>query len=264
MGAVLSNARYRRTPPAQRPERPEPGRLPTGRRLVTVVVGLVVLAAATVGIVLLGDDDEQAATASTVGTPTTRALGGQAPDEVVARQVLPATLGQGWTDVSRETTPTPPAIDPDDPCATAGQPIQTGLVIRAAMDHLGTGAVVEKAALVGGVVEEGTAVPSLEDTAVLDCLEAGLRSQVAEGTELRRVDQDTPPAPDGALLSGARFDAVDEAGEPGGRFDLLLLQRDRAVSFVLIAVLFPEEATPLAEVVDALDGALEPAAARLN
>lgn len=261
MGAVLSNARYRRTPPAQRPERPEPGRLPTGRRLVTVVVGLVVLAAATVGIVLLSDDDEQAATAS---SPTTRALGGQAPDEVVARQVLPDTLGQGWADVSRETTPTPPAIDPDDPCATAGQPIQTGLLIRAAMDHLGTGAVVEKAALVGGVVEEGTAVPSLEDPVVLDCLEAGLRSQVAEGTELRRVDQGTPPAPDGALLSGARFDAVDETGEPGGRFDLLLLQRDRAVSFVLIAVLFPDEATPLAAVVDALDGALEPAAARLN
>jgi hypothetical protein len=263
MGAVLSNAKYRRTPPPARKERPEPGRLPRGRQLVYVIGGLVVLAAATLGIVLLSDDDDPT-TAPTSATSTTRALGGDAPDDVVARQVLPATLGQGWTDVSRETTPVPPEIDEDDPCSTAGQPIQSGLLIRAAMDHLGTGAVVEKAALVGGVVQEGTPVPSLEDPAVIDCLHQGLQPQVAEGTELRRVDQGTPAAPAGAELSGIRFEAVDENGEVGGRFDLLLLQRDRAVSFVLLAVLFPEEATPLEEVVAALDGALEPAAARLN
>lgn len=259
---ALSNARYRRTPEAA-PRRSEPGRLPTGRRLVVVLVGLAVLAALTVAVVVLsGDDDGE--TSTPTSTSTTGVVGGRAPDVVVAGQILPATFGPGWVEVSREAEPVPAEIEGSDPCASVAQPIATGLVVRAALDHLAPDVVIEKAALVGGVVEEGTVVPRLDDPAVLDCLEQGLRAQVPEGTDLVRADQPTPPASAGAEISGARFDVRDPEGATGARFDLVLLRRDRAVSFVLVAVLAPDRAMPLADLVGALDAPLEAAARRLN
>jgi hypothetical protein len=264
--------RYRRTPEAE-PREP-PGRLPGGRRLVVVIVGLAVLVVLTVAIVVLGGDDSDddaadpaaptstSVPASATSTPPTL---GRAPDVVVARQVLPATLGPGWVEVSRDPEPVPAAIDETDACAAAGQPIQDGLVTRVSFDRLGTQDIVERAALVGGVVTEGATVPSLDDAVVVDCLQQGLQAQVAEGNEVVAVDQpDLPPAPVGASLSGARFEVHEPDGDVPGRFDLLLLQRDRAVVFVLIAVLDPDSATPLADVVAALDAPLALAAPRLN
>lgn len=255
----LSNARYRRTPPPSS-RRVEPGRLPSGRRLVVVLVGLAVLAVLTVAVVALSSDEDDGETS----TSTTPVTGGRAPDVVVAGQVLPATLGPGWVEVSREADPVPAEVEGSDPCASVAQPIATGLVVRAAFDHLAADIVVEKAAIVSGVVEQGTVVPRLDDPAVLDCLEQGVRAQVPEGNELVRVDQPTPRPSTGAEISGARFDVRDAEGVTGARFDLVLLRRDRAVSFVLVAVLAPDRAVPLTDLVGALDAPLEAAARRLN
>ena len=261
----MNQPTYRRTPPP--PERPPPGRLPQGRRLVIVLVGLVVLAVLTLAIVLISDSEDDAASTSTTSagaTSTTGRVGGSAPDIVVAGQVLPATLGPGWAEVAREADPVPAEADPADACSAIGQPIQQGLVVRASFDHLGASDVVERAALVAGVVEEGIPVPRLDDPAVADCLEQGLRGQVPEGGELVAVDQGLGPAPDGAEVSGARYDVRDEDGEPGGRFELLLVRRDRAVSFALVAVFDLDAATPVDDLVSALDAPLAVAAPRLN
>jgi hypothetical protein len=158
----------------------------------------------------------------------------------------------------------PAEADPGDACSAIGQPIQQGLVVRASFDHLGASDIVERAALVAGVVEEGVPVPRLDDPAVSDCLEQGLRAQVPEGGELVAADQGLGPAPDGAEVSGARYDVRDEDGEPGGRFELLLVQRDRAVSFALVAVFDLDAATPVDDLVRALDAPLAVAAPRLN
>ena len=258
----MADPKYRRTPPPAK--RPPPGRLPSGRRLVVVLVGLVLLAVLALSIVALSSDDEAATTTSTAPTSSTPVTGGRAPDEVVARQVLPATLGRGWVEVSRENEPVDAEVDAGDPCATAGQPIQQGLVVRASFDHLGTAAVVERASIVAGVVEEGTPVPRLDDPGVADCLQQGLEPQIVDGTELVAVPSELGPAPEGAEVSAARFEVRDAEGEPGARFELVLVRRDRAVSFALVAVLDPAQATPVADLVAALDAPLEVAAARLN
>ena len=226
---------------------------------------MVLLAVLTLSILAVGDDTDTAATTTSSPASSTTTPGtGRAPDTVVARQVLPATLGPGWADVSRENEPVPAEADAGDPCSATAQPIQRGLVVRAALDHLGPGAVVERASLVGGVVEEGTQVPRLDDPGVGDCLERGLAPQVVEENDLVAVEVDPGPTPDGAELSAARFEVRDPEGVPGARFDLLLLRRDRAVSFLLVAVLDPASATPLEDLVAALDAPLEVAAGRLN
>ena len=230
-----------------------------------MIVGLVLLAVLALSIVALSADDETATTSSTTSTAsTTLVTGGRAPDEVVARQVLPATLGSGWVEVTRENEPVAAEVDAGDPCASAGQPIQQGLVVRASFDHLGATAVVERASLVAGVVEEGTPVPRLDDPGVADCLQQGLEPQIVDGTELVAVPSDLGPAPEGAEVSAARFEVRDEEGEPGARFELVLVRRDRAVSFALVAVLDPARATPVDDLVAALDAPIEAAAARLN
>jgi hypothetical protein len=262
VGDELNQPRYRRTPERERP--PPPGRLPGGRRLVIVVVGLVLLACLTVAIVVVGGDDDEAGDSSSTTSAAAPAIGGRAPDVVVAAQVLPATLGAGWVEVSRENDPVPAELDETDPCATAGQPIQEGLVVRAALDRLGPESIVEQAALVGGVVVEGTPVPRLDERGVVDCLQTGLVPQVAEESEVVPVEQPTPDAPDGAELSGARFEVRQADGTVHGRFDLLLLRRDRAVSFLLVVVLDVGNATPLDALVAVLDAPLVLAAGRLN
>lgn len=264
MGDELST--YRRTPKPER--RPPPGPLPTGRRLVVIVVGLVVLAVlAGIAIAIGGDDDTAGGPGDTATTSPTGtdgpAIGGQAPDVVVARQILPATLGPGWIEVSREPEPVPADVDPDDACARRAQPVQEGLVTRAAFDKVGA-TVTERASLVSGVVTEGTTVPALDDDGVVDCLHEGLAPQVGDGNELVAVEQDLPPAPEGAELSGARFEEVDADGEARRRFELLLLQRDRAVTFALVVVDDLDRATPVEDLVAALDAPLEAGAARLN
>jgi hypothetical protein len=232
-----------------------------------VVVGLAVLAALTIAIVAIGAGEDEASdtttTSSTAPTSTTGRVGGSSPDVVVAGQLLPATLGPGWVEVTREAQPTPAEVDPTDPCATLGQPIQRGLVVRASFDHLADD-IVEQAAIVAGVIEEGTPVPRLDDPAVTDCLQQGLRPQVAEGSEIVPADQDPVEAPDGAELTGARFEVQLADGTVAGRFELLLLRRDRAVSFALVAVLDAASATPLDDLVAALDAPLASAEGRLN
>lgn len=256
----LSNAKYRRTPPASRPE---PGRLPSGRRLVVVLVGLVLLAVLAVAITVLSEDGDGERAGRAATATTERAIGGDAPDVVVARQLLPVTLGPGWVEVTREDDPVPAEVDPDDPCAARAQPIPTGLVVRASFDHLAT-TILEQASIVAGVVTEGTEVPSLDDTAVIECLLEGLGPQVGDAGTLTVADQPLPPGPEGATLSGVRFDAVDGDGDIIRRFELLLLQRGRAVSFAIVVVADAAAATPLGDLVEGLDRPLAAGARRLG
>ena len=250
-------SQYRRTPPPQR--RPPAQRLPQGRRLVIILVALGLLAVLAVTAVITSRDSGEAATTTTATTE----IRGTVSDSTVAAQLLPATLGQGWAEVSREAEPVPAEVASDDPCAAAGQPIQSGVVVRASFDHLGTSTIVEQVSIVAGVVEEGTDVPSLSDPAVVDCLQAGLAPQVPEGNELVPAAADVE-APDGAELSAARFEVRGADGTVGARFDLLLLQRDRAVVFALVVVEDPASATPIDEIVAALDAPLAAAAPHLS
>ena len=136
--------------------------------------------------------------------------------------------------------------------------------MRAAFDHLGAADVVEQASLVAGVVEEGTAVPRLDDPAVADCLEQGLGPRSPRATSSSPSTSRRSPRPRGPSSAAPATRSATPDGEPGGRFDLLLLRRDRAVSFALVAVLDAAGATPLDDLVAALDAPLALAAARLN
>jgi len=221
------------------------------------VVCLGLLAILAAAIVATGDDD-----AATTATGTTE-IRGTVSDETVAANLLPASLGEGWVEVTRESEPVPAEVAADDLCAAAGQPIQTGVVVRASFDHLGTNTIVEQASIVAGVVEEGSPVPSLDDPAVVDCLRAGLAPQVPEGSELVLADQEVA-APDGAELTATGFDVRAGDGTVGARFDLLLLRRDRAVSFALVVAHDPSSATPRDELVAALDAPVAAAAPHLS
>jgi hypothetical protein len=258
---VLS--KYRRTPPPA--ARPAPGRLPTGRRLAVIAVGLVLLAVLAVVTVTVGggDDDEAATTTTSTTASSTPVTGGRAPDSVLARLVLPATLGSEWLENSRQAEPEQASVNDDDPCASAGQPVPDGLVVQATFDRLRGQQLAERAALVAGIVTEGTPVPRLDDPAVVECLRAGLAEQTADGNEVvpGALELD---APAGAELTAARFEVVEPDGTSAGRFDLVLLRRDRAVSFALVAVLDATDATPLEEIVAALDEPLAAVEPRLN
>lgn len=262
MGDELSNAKYRRTPP---PRRPPPGRLPTGRRLVVLVVAMALLAALALATVTIGsgDDGGSGATTTAAAPPVT---GGRAPDVVVARSLLPAASGFGpdWVEVTREADPVSATVDETDVCATRGQPIQRGLVVRAAFNRVRAATILEQASMVAGVVEAGTPVPRLDAPDVAACLQEGIEAQVTEGASVVAVDQPLPATPDGAELTGARFEVRATDGTVNGWFDMLLLRRDRAVSFLLLAVQDAEAATPLDTLVQALDAPLAAGARRLN
>ena len=117
----------------------------------------------------------------------------------------------------------PAEVDAGDPCGAVGQPIRTGLVVRASFDHLGASDVVERRPSSPGSSRRGPRCPG---STTRRCSTASSRAsgpRCAEGNELVAVDQAAGAAPEGLELSGARFEVRDAAtATSGGRFDLLL------------------------------------------
>lgn len=261
MGDELTDRpRYRRAAPA--PRRP-PGPLPSGRRLLAVIVGLVALAVMAVVAVAAGGGDGTEVGDGPSTTSSATVTGGTAPDAVVARLLLPslASLGAGWVEQSREPEPVPAEADPGDPCPQG--PVPEGLIVRAELHHLGEEAIVEQLSITAGVVAHGVPVPRLDDPTVVGCLQDGLAASVPEGNEVVVADQPDLGAPGGAVVTGVRYRVERAGGGPAGTFDFVLVQRGRAVVLGLLAGFDAEEATGLRDLVAVLDGPLSVAAPRL-
>lgn len=243
-------------------ERVASHRFPTGKRAVAVVVLLAILLVGAIVAVATSSDDDPVDEPATDATAATLPPG-PASDEQVAAALLPAVgaLGPDWVETARDDEPVTAEQDPADPCAVG--PIPEGVLIRAEQRRLDAGEVQETLSITAGVLTEGATPPDLTDVAVLDCLRSGLEAAVAEGGTVADVPGGQPPPPAGAELTTARF-AVSTSAGPGGTFDFVLLRRGRAVVLGLLTGLPGTEATPLAEVVAALDAPLDDAAARLG
>jgi hypothetical protein len=237
-------------------------RFPTGKRAVAIVVLLALLVIGAIVAVATGGDDgpvEEPATDTTTATLPT----GPVSDELVATALLPTVgaLGPDWVETARDDEPVTAEQDPADPCAVG--PIPDGVLIRAEQRRLQGGEVQETLSITAGVLAEGASPPDLTEVAVLDCLRSGLEAAVAEGGTVSDVAGAPPAPPAGAELTVARFAVTTDAG-PGGTFDFVLLRRGRGVVLGLLPGVPGVEATPLGEVVDALDVRLDAAAGRLG
>ena len=233
----------------------------TGRRLVLTILGLVVLAGLAIAAIIIGSDDDDD---PTDGGGTSTTVAGPVSDEDVAATLLPATsaLGPDWIETTRDDDASPATIEPGDACPSG--PVPEGFLIRSEQQRLRGGSIIETLSVTAGVVAEGATPADLDDPLVVGCLLDGLQAQlpatstveVSEGPVL-----DPPPA--GAAVSHQRY-VVTGADGRGGTFDFVLVRRGRVVSLGLLSGFDADAATPLADVVGALDQPLRPAAARLD
>lgn len=237
----------------------------SGRRGVVTVVLLAILAIGAVVALATGGDDEDAGDSTTTTSPASTTLPtGPASDEEVAASLLPpiGALGSDWVETAREDEPSTAEQDPDDPCAVG--PIPEGFLIRGEQRRLVDGNTAETLSVTAGVVAEGAEPADLDDPLVRDCLLAGLQAAVPEGATVALTDGPTPAAPAGAEVAAARFVVTGDDGQPGGRFEFVLVQRGRAVSLGLLTGLQADATTTLDDVVVALDGPLAAGADRLH
>ena len=240
-------------------------RLNLNRRQVWSLALLGVLAVlAVVTVVVLGDDDEttdDAATSTTAGpvAPDDDTV----PDQELAAALLPAVsaLGPDWIETQRDDTAT--AAEPTNVAGCPAGPVPEGFLVRGEQHHTRNQQIVESLAITAGILRPGVEPISLEDDAIAACLLDGLRSQLGEGAtaeEAADVTLGAPPA--GAQVSHVRY--VVTGSDIGGRFDFVLVRRDRMVSLGLLTGTDPAVATELSAVVRALDAPLQAAVDRLE
>ncbi len=233
----------------------------SGKRLYLTIAGLVVLAVLALLTVLVSDDDDEASDSNT-STTVARPPAGPLPDDRLAATLLPpvSALGTDWIETQREDAAT--AVEPQPAGASPAGPIAEGFLIRGEQRRTAGAELVETLSITAGVLAEGTDAPSLDDQAVVDCLQAGLQDQVPEGSTVTvSADDDLGPVPEGAEVSHVGYRVSGDAGA-GGAFEFVLVQRGRLISLGLLTGVGAGADTALAEVVAVLDQPLAAAEAR--
>lgn len=255
------------------PEKPLPSRrIPSGNRLIAVVVGLVLLAVLAVVAVVIGGDEDGTTTGDASGTtagPTsstaTTPAGVASSDAELAVRLLPAigALGADWVDTSRDDAASEVTAATDDPCSVG--PIPAGVLVRNEQRRLVDGDVAETLSVTAGVLAAGAVPADLASAEVRACLLAGLEQAVQPGATVALVEPDRAlAAPAGASVGLARFAITTPDGTAGGLFDFVLVQRGRGVSLGLLGGLPGADPTPLDDVAVALDAPLRAAADQLG
>jgi hypothetical protein len=232
---------------------------PASRRWIWSLALLGILAVLTVLTIAVSGDDETAEGEAPTSTTATTRPDGPVSDEELTPFLLPpvGALGPEWIETQREDEATEAEALPEEGCANF--PIPEGYVIRGEHQRTQGAEIVEGLSVTAGIVAEGVEAPSLDDELVVGCLVDTLRASLAEGATADVSEGVTVGAPPpGAIVSHLR---IEITGEPpvGGTLDFVLVQRDRLVSLGLLQGVDPEIATPLGDVVEALDAPLQAA-----